>query len=140
MTLTKQEYRAVHAFVTNGDESTGPYPYDIQPHFDNLLRVLFGQEEMWDDFAEGYAYNEWVRIGKPIDFYPWLFHPDHRDRFCRLFIDWLRLEEVQREFGYTECPCPPEFKGDKEIIRVCPYCNGTGKVMRPWLRVMKEAQ
>lgn len=77
--------------------------YTSQPYFDNLLRVLFGEEEMWRLF--------WHWTGTDSDapmvtslFALWLFHPDHRTRFLRLFLDFLSLEETQREWGFEPCP------------------------------------
>lgn len=43
------------------------------------------------------------------------------------------LLERREEWEWVECPCPPEFKGDVEIKKVCPYCNGTGKIKHPAL-------
>jgi hypothetical protein len=43
------------------------------------------------------------------------------------------LLDNQEGWAWEECPCPPEFKGDIEVDRICPYCNGLGKVKHPTL-------
>jgi hypothetical protein len=121
--------------------------YASQPHFDNLLRVLFGDdiqsEALWMAFSShvkgNYYYYDFDAIRNSVDFTKWLFHPDHRDRFLHLFLGFLELEDVQREFGWEECPeCKGKYIGVWHKTGFCEHCT-KGKLMRPWLRVMKES-
>lgn len=47
-------------------------------------------------------------------------------------------EGLHQELFKMECPCPPEYKGDQEINRVCPYCNGTGTIETPLAKELRE--
>jgi hypothetical protein len=44
------------------------------------------------------------------------------------------------ELFKVECPCPPEYQGDKETVRVCPYCGGSGTIDTPLAKAVKEGK
>lgn len=84
--------------------------YTDDAPFSNFLRVLFGEEKMYRRF-EGWLFHEKYkqdhvdRIGI-VDtrlFVPYFFHPDHRERFLTLFLEFLALPETQRDFGWERC-------------------------------------
>jgi hypothetical protein len=106
---------------------------------ERLLEYLMGQEEMWMQFYiwshEKKEQGDCNRVIYDWPFVSWLFSPlDGVPRWVPLLSDWLGMEEVREKFGTTECPCPPEFKGDEEINRVCPYCSGSGKIREEWAK------
>jgi hypothetical protein len=118
-----------------GEEYTGQ-DFSRPDHFARLTGKLFKQEELWDEFCEGYAHGVWEKERK-IDFYPWLLSPDDQLRYTRfvtLFAEFLRLPETVEEFGREEIcsefnrwhnPCPP----------FCDKCDdGSGKVLSAWAR------
>jgi hypothetical protein len=169
MTLTEQQNRIIHAFTTDGacwhefggyagnrvclkcDELINihhiPPSYTSQPHFDAFLRRLFGEEKMYRRF-EGWLFHEKYkqdhvdRIGI-VDtrlFVPYFFHPDHRERFLTLFLEFLALPETQRDFGWERCK-QGIWEGGACYNRGCDrWGECTGKVPRPWLKVMKESR
>ena len=100
---------------------------------ERLWLYLVGKEEMWKEF-DIWA---WVQSGDLITtkYVPWLFSLlDGVPRWVYFLSEWLGLEDVREKFGVKECPCPPEFKGDEEIERVCPYCSGSGKIRAEWAK------
>lgn len=75
---------------------------------------------------------------------------NHQDMFLVRFVNNLRENVVaylkyaldnglHEELFKMECPCPPEYKGDQEIDRVCPYCSGTGTIDTPLAKAVKES-
>ena len=64
--------------------------------------------------------------------------------FTKVFNAQLSLDNLityllnGTEWAWKECPCPPEFQGDKEIVRICPYCGDLGKVKHPALTWAEE--
>ncbi len=103
---------------------------------ERLWEYLMGKEEMWNSFLDWSVKQYWrPQIKADRGFFPWLTLPlDGVPRWVSLLSDWLGLESVREKFGTTECPCPPEFKGDEEIKRVCPYCSGTGRIRTEWAK------
>ena len=107
--------------------------YSTSPADRERLWLYLVGKEMWKEF-DNWA---WEQSGGLIttEYVPWLTLPlDGVPRWVSLLSEWLGLEEVREKFGTTECPCPPEFKGDEEIERVCPYCSGTGKIRAEWAK------
>ena len=115
---------------------------DYSRHPDDRERLwlyLMGQEETWTAFVH------YVEEQKKDDYVetllPWLFLSiDGVPRWVSLLSEWLGMESVREKWGWVECPCPPEFKGDEEIERVCPYCSGTGRILAPWAKYAKEGK
>ena len=100
---------------------------------EQLWLYLVGKEEMWKEF-DNWA---WEQSGDLITtkYVPWLFLPlDGVPRWVSLLSEWLGMESTREKWGWVECPCPPEFKGDEEIKRVCPYCSGTGRIRAEWAK------
>lgn len=131
--LTEHQQRILKAFI-------GKDEFD----FNTFLRVLFGEEGMWYTFTF-WAYALKYPLPDKDAYYRWLFHPDHRDRFCRLFIEFLGLGETQKDFGWEKCW--QYAHGDHDLV--CTFiecsrrnleCAITGQVMRPWLWVWKEGK
>jgi len=79
------------------------------------------QEPFWIAFT-GWAWG-----------YVYRYFPILMNNLNDALLSFLRTDEARERWGWTECPCPPEFKGDEEVKRVCPYCNGTGKIRAKWM-------
>lgn len=123
---------------TKIEDGYGTPTYTDDAPFSNFQRVLFGEEGMWKAFVyHNHNLNDSCTRLDWADYVVWLFHPDHRDRFCRLFIEFLSLEETQREFGYEMCSC---ITNGEKYLYAHALCRGTGQVPRPWLKAWKEAQ
>ena len=101
---------------------------------ERLWLYLMGKEEMWNSFLDWSVKQYWIKADR--GFFPWLTLPlDGVPRWVSLLSEWLGLESTREKWGWVECPCPPEFKGDEEIKRVCPYCSGTGRIRAEWAKV-----
>ena len=121
-------------------EKLGTFPWSLSINFstspedrERLWLYLMGKEEMWNSFLDWSVKQYWIKADR--GFFPWLTLPlDGVPRWVSLLSDWLGLESVREKWGWVECPCPPEFKGDEEIKRVCPYCSGSGRIRAEWAK------
>ena len=134
---------------TNGEpydcEQDNP-DYSSRAHFPDLTGKLFGDERMWLAFTD-FLDDKWemeVEISA-FQFIPWLFS-DYA-RFVTLFAEFLRLPETVREFGWEECKgCEAGYAIRKVGHRLegttdrCQTCNGTGKILRPWAKLVEEGK
>ena len=106
---------------------TEPIPnpdYSTPVHFKRLTDKLLNDLPMWKSFYAHCANDGWYL------FQDW-------ERFCYLFSEFLRLPETVEEFGWEECECKGEpIRGDKLVW--CLKCNGTGKILKPWAKMVKE--
>ena len=121
----------------NPDYSTSPADRE------RLWEYLMGQEEMWMQFYiwshEKKEQGDCNRVIYDWPFVSWLTLPlDGVPRWVSLLSEWLGMESTREKWGWVECPCPPEFKGDEEIKRVCPYCSGSGKIRAEWAKGKEE--
>jgi len=105
--------------------------YSTPDNFKKLTDKLFGDERMYEAF-EYHAGTAWANSGTHQYMMQWLFS-DYA-RFVALFAEFLRLPETVREFGYKECSC----KSRGWDIAKCHQCNGTGKILRPWAKLVEE--
>lgn len=123
-------------------------PADIR----ELQEWLFAdeQETLWFVFRY-WSVCTWMQSKPPYydngeaRFEAWLF-----SRIPSLLIDFLGTEEAQDKFGLVECPHKkewPRIKPNGESAFFCELecnkqniqsCNGSGRIMRPWLRALKE--
>ena len=112
------------------DRST-PFPFDFSSDH-TAMELLRWFERERKDMCE--AFQKYF----PLTAYDFSIFLERKGksymRWVVLLYEWLGLEETREKWGWEECPCPPEFKGDVEINKACPYCNGSGKIRAEWAR------
>lgn len=118
--------------------------YSTPVDFKRLTDKLFGDIQCY------FAFERWLFHDKYKDdhvneiglvdvrlFIPWLF--SDWSRFCTLFAEFLAMQETVEEFGWEECP---ECHGvvyqyaENEIYTACEKCNGSGKILKPWAKMV----
>ena len=143
--MTEADHRLVHAYVTDGKEYrsvlTSVCPdceyeewddpdYSTRQHFPDLTAKLF-EDDLYEAF-EYHAGNAWAATGTKQFLIPWLFS-DYA-RFCTLFVEFLRLPETVREFGWEE----------GTIVTMATWDDDWGDekvtVRKPWAKLVEEGK
>lgn len=113
--------------------------YSTPVDFKRLTDKLFGDKQLREKFGS----FTWRKYGNErmwasiMNYMAWLFS-DYQ-RFCTLFAEFLQLPETVKEFGREECP---ECHGvvyqyaENEIYTACEKCNGTGRILKPWAKMV----
>ena len=120
-----------------------PPSFSDSRHRDEFFTWLAKERpEMWEDFFW------WCWDSSPKEaqglrdkFVAWLFFDkDNPTRPRDLMAEWLRLDETVERFGKVKCSnciAGVEESGPT-FIKECTVCDGSGRVLAPWAREVKE--
>lgn len=123
--------------------------YSTRQHFPDLTGKLFG-DEMWNKFYHSTYTQQKFVMEWASNYTRWLF--SDYTRFVALFAEFLRLESTVMEFGKIDCHHKKEWprtakdggstffcelECNKQDIQ---SCNGTGKILKPWAKLVEEGK